>query len=63
MISGPCMNCEERHSGCHGECERYSKYKEERTRVNDKVKAARHEYWADKYVKRVVPSTKHFYNQ
>lgn len=63
MISGPCMNCEDRHSGCHGECERYLKYKEERTRVNDKVKAARHEYWSDKYVKRVVPSTKHFYNQ
>ena len=45
------------------ECERYSKYKEERTRVSEKVKAARHEYWADKYVKRVIPSTKHFYNQ
>lgn len=25
----PCKNCEDRHMGCHSECERYAKYKQE----------------------------------
>lgn len=25
----PCMNCEERHEGCHGACEQYLKFKED----------------------------------
>lgn len=29
MVSAPCKNCEDRHVGCHSECDRYKKFKEE----------------------------------
>lgn len=25
--ASPCMNCEDRHVGCHSECEKYRQYK------------------------------------
>ena len=25
----PCMNCEERHEGCHGDCEKYEEFRKE----------------------------------
>ena len=41
-----CLNCEERHVGCHGSCERYNAWKKEQELVNgtgDKgVEEARH---------------------
>ena len=30
-----CKGCEERHEGCHGECERYKAWKEERDRIRE----------------------------
>lgn len=29
-LSAPCKDCEDRHEGCHAECERYKVYKNER---------------------------------
>lgn len=26
-ITGPCLDCEERHPGCHSECEKYLEYR------------------------------------
>ena len=27
--TAPCKDCEDRHSGCHSECEKYKAFKEE----------------------------------
>ena len=27
-IKSPCFGCQERHAGCHAECENYGEYKE-----------------------------------
>ena len=32
-MNTPCNNCPDRHIGCHGECERYRKYKSDRDRL------------------------------
>ena len=29
MSKGPCYQCPDRESGCHGKCERYAKFQEE----------------------------------
>lgn len=28
-LKAPCKDCADRHIGCHGECEKYIKYKQE----------------------------------
>lgn len=30
----PCKDCEKRHEGCHGKCEEYQAFSEERGRYN-----------------------------
>ena len=32
-VNGPCFNCPDRHIGCHGKCERYAAWKEERNMI------------------------------
>ena len=34
---GPCLNCENRHSGCHGKCEKYLYFKDALSDYNEKV--------------------------
>lgn len=34
--NAPCKACTERHPGCHGVCEKYMKYTEERQEINSK---------------------------
>ena len=29
-MNAPCKNCEDRHTGCHAECEKYKAFAEER---------------------------------
>ncbi len=36
MANG-CNGCKERHEGCHGECERYKAWKEERDRKREEI--------------------------
>jgi len=36
-IEGPCKECAERHMGCHSECERYLKYKQQIKEIHEKV--------------------------
>ena len=41
MMTGetPCHHCEERHAGCHAECERYKAMLEQRQAIKDAIKA------------------------
>ena len=41
MMKGdtPCLRCEDRHLGCHSECERYKDMIAERQAIKDAVKA------------------------
>lgn len=32
----PCMNCDDRHAACHGDCERYAEYKAYRESIKEK---------------------------
>ena len=32
--TAPCKDCEDRHSGCHSECEKYKAFKEESLQYN-----------------------------
>jgi len=32
-MNAPCHGCPDRHVGCHGTCERYKEYSEERQRI------------------------------
>lgn len=38
MIQASCKNCEERYIGCHDKCERYIKFRAQRTEDNEKKK-------------------------
>jgi hypothetical protein len=42
----PCKDCQERHIGCHAECERYIKFKEESAEI-EKRRRADVEAWID----------------
>jgi len=33
----PCYNCNERHIGCHGECDRYASYSAMRKQENERI--------------------------
>lgn len=33
MKTAPCKGCEQRHPGCHSECERYAEYSNERAEM------------------------------
>ena len=41
MMKGdtPCLRCEDRHLGCHSECERYKAMKAERQAIKDTIRA------------------------
>ena len=39
MSKSPCYGCEERHIGCHADCERDSKWREERQAEKDAFNA------------------------
>lgn len=34
-VAAPCKGCADRHSGCHGSCEKYLAYKEEMAAYNE----------------------------
>jgi len=36
MIKTPCYECRDRYSGCHGTCQKYIKWCEERTAEREK---------------------------
>lgn len=36
LINSPCKDCTERHVGCHAECEKYRKAKEETEEAKEK---------------------------
>lgn len=44
-MRGPCLECKERHVGCHGSCERYKEFREKL----DRIKRARKQYEATEY--------------
>jgi len=39
-MGGPCKDCQNRHMGCHSECEAYNQF----VKDNEKVKQARSDY-------------------
>lgn len=39
-VQSPCRNCENRHMGCHGQCERYNEYKIRHDEVQEKIRKA-----------------------
>lgn len=41
MVKYPCKDCNDRHVGCHSECDKYNEKKEE----NDKRKKAMYEQY------------------
>lgn len=47
----PCRECERRHAGCHGDCELYSRFQEERSRA---IKNEKYQRWLDNigYIKK-----------
>ena len=36
MSKGPCYQCPDRESGCHGKCERYAKFQEENETIKQR---------------------------
>ena len=40
-MNAPCNNCPDRHAGCHGSCEKYAAFKEEKAKVNEERRAER----------------------
>lgn len=34
-MNNSCLNCTERHTGCHSECESYLQFKQEKQLIND----------------------------
>lgn len=38
MKKAPCKECENRHVGCHGECEAYKTWTEDRKELNRKIR-------------------------
>lgn len=49
LLHNPCKNCEDRHVGCHAECEKYRKAKEETEAARGREKLSREAdgYYAD----------------
>jgi len=49
LINSPCKNCTERHMGCHAECEKYRKAREETDAAREKERLHRETeaYFAD----------------
>lgn len=51
-IASPCKDCEERHIGCHSECERYADYRKridaQRATIQENLGK---EYQADDHVR------------
>lgn len=45
----PCKDCEERHLGCQGSCEKYKAYKEQIKKNKEAYHRANHHilYWAN----------------
>lgn len=41
MRRTPCYKCEERHEGCHSDCERYADWDREHQAFNDKKARAK----------------------
>lgn len=39
MKKAPCKGCEERHPGCHSECEGYIEWKKAHEEENEKIRA------------------------
>lgn len=39
--TAPCYKCEERHAGCHSECELYLAFRKKRDEYNEKVSKER----------------------
>lgn len=39
MKKAPCKGCEERHPGCHAECESYKAWAEARQELNRRMRA------------------------
>ena len=46
-MTSPCKDCTDRHAGCHGECERYQEYCQQREEAKAKRKA---QYAGDIYL-------------
>ena len=40
----PCKDCEERHVGCHSECEKYIEFKRKLRREKDILEREKHKY-------------------
>lgn len=41
MINAPCLDCTERHLGCHGTCKGYKDYQEEKRKESRFMKGIR----------------------
>lgn len=37
-VESPCLNCPERHEGCHGKCEAYKNYKIASAKEKEEIK-------------------------
>lgn len=47
-LASPCKGCEERHSGCHGECEEFVAWKKEyEQRKEEIIKAKNRQFLLD----------------
>lgn len=44
-LENTCLNCNERHTNCHSECEKYIKWKNERDIKQGKIRASKVKYW------------------
>lgn len=38
VASSPCLDCPDRVIGCHGDCEKYKAFKEERLELNREIR-------------------------
>ena len=55
----PCLNCEERHDGCHSKCERYLSYRAELDRINEeRFRESEHEGRLNAYHRETVRKVK-----
>ena len=35
-MEAPCLNCKDRHPGCHDRCETYQKYRKQKDEANER---------------------------
>jgi hypothetical protein len=64
-LKTPCMDCTERHVGCHSGCDRYKEYKENYEQIRKEIrKEAEKQTRLDDYeilrIKRIKERKKHY---